>query len=313
MTLNEYGHTPVLLDEVLNGLKLRPDGFYVDCTFGRGGHSKAILESLGSHGRLLVFDKDPEAIISAQNRFASDRRVTCVRGTYTALVNEVGKLGMLAGVDGVVFDLGVSSPQLDDPEHGFSFLRDGDLDMRMDPDSGMSAAEWINQAGQREIAGVLRMYGEERYSRRIAAAIVKARAESPLTRTARLARIIAGAVPSRERKKDPATRSFQAIRIYINNEIEELRTVLKQVKDVLRPGGRLLVISFHSLEDRIVKRFMQEGALGDRYPPDLPVTVDELMPDLRIIGKAIKPSKEEIERNPRARSAVLRIAEKIAA
>jgi len=313
MKLDELEHKPVLLSEVLNGLNIRPDGIYVDCTFGRGGHSRAILQGLDSRGRLLVFDKDPDAITYAQCEFASDKRIISVQGSFVILADEVERHFSLGKVDAVLFDLGVSSPQLDNGSKGFSFSRDGKLDMRMDPTSAMSATVWINQAKQKEIAEVLHVYGEERYSRRIASAIIKARQESPVNSTIQLAKIIAKAVPSRERKKDPATRSFQAIRIFINNELHELRSVLNQINGVLKPGGRLLVISFHSLEDRIVKQFMRDESLGDQFPPEIPITVSELNPRLRIIGKAIKPSKEEIEQNPRARSAVLRIAEKIAA
>ncbi|MCH7695316.1 MAG: 16S rRNA (cytosine(1402)-N(4))-methyltransferase RsmH [Proteobacteria bacterium] len=311
--LNEQEHKPVLLDEVLNGLNLRPDGFYVDCTFGRGGHSRAILKALGSDGRLLVFDKDPAAIACAQTEFADDKRLSCVRGSFTLLADEINQRRRSGAVDGVLCDLGVSSPQLDNAAYGFSFLRDGELDMRMDPDAGISAAEWINQADQKDIAKVLRGYGEERFARRIATAIIKFREQTRLTSTVQLARLIAQTVPFREKKKDPATRSFLAIRIFINNELDELHSVLKQITDILRPGGRLVVISFHSLEDRIVKRFMREQALGDNYPPEIPVTADKLKPRCRIIGKATKPAAEEIDENPRSRSAVLRVMEKIAA
>ena len=313
INLNEYEHTPVLLNEVLIGLNLRPDGLYIDCTFGRGGHGMAILRSLDSQGRLLVFDKDLTAIEFAHKVFANDERVTCKHGSFTSLRATVESLHIMGMVDGVLLDLGVSSPQLDNADYGFSFIRDGKLDMRMNGTTGMTAADWINAAKQLEIEKVIRVYGEERYARRIARAIVSARIEERITRTKQLANIIASAVPTAERNKNPATRTFQAIRIFINNELDELRSVLGQMRGVLRPGGRLVVISFHSLEDRIVKQFMRDAAKGDDFPPEIPVTIRDLAPWFRIIHKTIKPDQEEIRRNPRARSAVLRIGEKLAA
>lgn len=310
--MNEYGHTPVLLEEVLNGLKLRPDGIYVDCTFGRGGHSRAILERLGDEGRLLVFDRDPEAAALAREMASGDSRMECMQAGFGRLGKELEQRGVCGQVDGILFDLGVSSPQLDDAGRGFSFAREGDLDMRMDPNSGLSAADWINQAGERDIARVLFEYGEERHSRRIARAIVRARQEAPVTSTTQLASIIAAANPSRERDKHPATRSFQGIRIFINNELEELRRGLSAAFDCLRVGGRLLVISFHSLEDRIVKRFMRDMARADPYPRDLPIRADALQPRLQIIGKPVMPDEVEVGNNPRARSARMRIGEKLA-
>ena len=309
MNLNDYEHTPVLVDEVLNGLKLRPDGFYVDCTFGRGGHTQAILDRLGNEGHILVFDKDPDAIEFARKLAACDERLLYVQGSFTKLFEEIERLDQVGKVDGILFDLGVSSPQLDNSLRGFSFNKEGELDMRMEPTKGISAAEWINQTEEREIARVLFEYGEERYARRIAAKIVGIRNETPITTTSQLAKIIASAVPKWERDKHPATRAFQGIRIFINNELEELRQGLIDAMKVLCIGGRLLVISFHSLEDRIVKRFMRDLATADPYPKDLPVTVDLLHPKLRIIGKLIKPGSEELENNPRSRSARLRIAE----
>ena len=311
--MNENEHTPVLLKEVLEGLNLRPDGFYVDCTYGRGGHSRALLQALGSSGRLLIFDKDYSAIAHAEKLFATDTRVICIHGSFTALISTVEQLNMLGRVDGVLFDLGVSSPQLDNEQYGFSFLRDGKLDMRMDRTTGISAADWLNSAPQAEIEKVIRDYGEERYARRIARAIIEARDEDPITRTVQLAQIVTEAVPTVERNKHPATRTFQALRIHINNELDELKAVLNQILRVLRPGGRLAVISFHSLEDRIVKQFMQKEAKGDDFPPEIPVTAREISPRLRIVNKAIKPTMEEIQRNQRARSAILRIGEKLAA
>lgn len=310
--MNEYGHTPVLLEEVLNGLKLRPDGIYVDCTFGRGGHSRAILGHLGNEGRLLVFDRDPEAAALAREMASRHLRMECIQAGFGRLEQELDQRGVCRQVDGILFDLGVSSPQLDDAGRGFSFAREGDLDMRMDPASGLSAADWINQAGERDIARVLFEYGEERHSRRIARAIVRARQEASVTSTTQLASIIAAANPSRERDKHPATRSFQGIRIFINNELEELRRGLSAAFDCLRVGGRLLVISFHSLEDRIVKRFMRDMARSDPYPRDLPIRADDLQPRLRIIGKPVTPDEAEVRVNPRARSARMRIGEKLA-
>ena len=306
-------HNPVLLTQVLEGLNVRHDGIYVDCTFGRGGHSTAILERLDENGRLFVFDKDPLAFRHAQNMFDHDSRVIAIHGSFSLLTEKLQAHQVMGSVDGLLFDLGVSSPQLDDAGYGFSFLRDGDLDMRMNPQSGISASDWINTAPEEEIENILRTYGEERYARRIARALVKARSEIPVTRTSQLAEIISSTVPTREKKKNPSTRSFLAIRIYVNDEIGELKAVLKQVNDVLKPGGRVVIISFHSLEDRIVKRYMREEATGGDFPPDIPITRDKLIPRLRLVGKAVKPSDEEIKRNPRARSAVLRIGEKIAA
>ncbi len=309
----EYTHTPVLLEEVLDGLDLRPEGIYVDATFGRGGHSLAILQRLNHQGRMFVFDKDPDSISSAEEFARKDQRIEVIHASFCEVERYIGEYGKLGEVNGILFDLGMSSPQVDNAERGFSFSMDGDLDMRMNTSSGISASEWINTAKQEEIIEVLRKYGEERFARRIASKIVECRSEKEIRRTGELAELIVTAVPFREKEKHPATRSFQAIRIFINNELEELRLVLKQMNKVLKPGGRLAVISFHSLEDRIVKRFMREQSLGDDYPPDLPVTIDQLRPRMKLIGRAIKPGRDEIDKNPRARSAVLRVAEKLAA
>ena len=306
-------HKPVLLKQVLDGLNIRHDGIYVDCTYGRGGHSTAILKQLGENGRLFVFDRDPRAIWHARQLFGGDSRVIPIHAAFSTLQERLEVYEVPGSVDGLLLDLGVSSPQLDDAEHGFSFLRDGKLDMRMNPDTGISAEEWINEADRDEIENILRTYGEERFARRIAGALVNARASGPITRTRQLADIVSSAVPTREKKKDPSTRTFLAIRIFVNDEIGELKAVLKQVNDVLRPGGRLVVISFHSLEDRIVKRYMREEASGGDFPPEIPVTHDALVPRLRLIGKALKATGEEIKWNPRARSAVMRVGEKIAA
>lgn len=311
MNTETYVHTPVFLDEVLHGLEIQPDGLYVDCTFGRGGHSRAILERLGDNGRLVVFDKDPDAIRNARELSALDPRVHVVHAPFSALASNITALGKAGQINGILFDLGVSSPQLDDSKRGFSFSRDGILDMRMDPGTGTSAADWINTAELFEIANVLKVYGEEKFSKRIASAIVIARSEKPVETTAELAGIISAAVPSRELKKHPATRTFQAIRIYINNELEELGVGLLQAFEMLAINGRLLVISFHSLEDRIVKRFMRERAISDPYPREVPVTADMIKPRMRLAGKALRPSSAEVSSNPRARSAVLRSAVKL--
>lgn len=306
-----HAHRPVLLEETLEALRVHSEGRYVDGTFGRGGHAAAILERLGPKGRLLVMDRDPAAIAAAQAQFGTEGRITIKRGSFAMLRQEVTQLDWLGRVDGVLLDLGVSSPQLDDPARGFSFRADGPLDMRMDPEAGESAADWLARADEGEIARVLKVYGEERYARRIARALVKARAEAPIRSTGRLAELIAAAVPGREPGKDPATRSFQAIRIHINGELDALAACLPQLTDLLAPGGRLAIISFHSLEDRLVKRFIREQARGDDFPPDLPVTAAQLRPRLRAVGKARHASEAELAGNPRARSAVLRVAERL--
>jgi len=306
-----FEHRPVLFDEVLEALNIRAEGIYLDGTFGRGGHSAAILERLNENGRLLAMDKDPQAVAVAQQRFADDPRFSIVRGSYTMLGQEVEQRGWKGKVDGILLDLGVSSPQLDDPSRGFSFRHDGPLDMRMDPESGVSAAEWLNVAKEAEIARVLKEYGEERFAKRIARAIVHEREHSPITTTARLAKIVAEANPKWERDKHPATRSFQAIRIYINGELEELEQVLEQSVEVLAPGGRLAIISFHSLEDRRVKRFIRDEARGGDFPPGLPVTDAQLNRRLRAVGKDIRAGEAELALNPRSRSAVLRVAERL--
>jgi len=307
-----YTHKPVLFDEVLAALAIRADGIYIDGTFGRGGHAGAVLEQLGPQGRLLGLDKDPQAVAEAERRFGADARFAIERGSFAQLGQHVKQRGWQGKVNGILLDLGVSSPQLDDASRGFSFRNDGDLDMRMDPQQGRSAAQWLAGASEREIADVLYQYGEERHSRRIARAIVGARKEAPITRTAQLAEIIRAAHPSWEPGRDPATKSFQGIRIFINAELEDLRECLPQALAALAPGGRLAVISFHSLEDRIVKRFMRDEARGDLFPPDLPVPQSALNPRLRVIGKAIRAGEREVAENPRARSAVLRVAERLA-
>jgi 16S rRNA (cytosine1402-N4)-methyltransferase len=307
----QRAHQPVLLAEVLEGLRIQSDGIYVDGTFGRGGHAGAILAGLGPKGRLLAMDRDPEAVRSAERQFGDDPRFAIEQGAFTMLSHWVSQRQLTGQVNGLLLDLGVSSPQLDDPLRGFSFSDDGPLDMRMDPDTGISAAQWLAEAGEQEISDVLFGFGEERHARRIARAIARAREEAPLRTTRQLAELIAASVPAREPHKHPATRSFQAIRIFINRELEELQSVLEQAPDILARQGRLAVISFHSLEDRIVKRFIRHEYRGEQPPPGLPVSGAEHAPRLRPVGKAIRPGRAELESNPRARSAVLRIAERL--
>jgi 16S rRNA (cytosine1402-N4)-methyltransferase len=302
------GHRPVLYGEVMEGLAVQADGTYLDGTFGRGGHARGVLDKLGPGGRLLLMDKDPEAIAVAERMFGADPRVAIFRGSFALLAQWDATAG---GLDGVLFDLGVSSPQLDVAERGFSFGKDGPLDMRMDPDSGESAAQWLARADEREIADVLFVYGEERQSRRIARAIVAARAQVTIERTAQLADLIASVMPRGDSKIHPATRSFQAIRIFINRELADLETGLDAALARLKPGGRLAVISFHSLEDRIVKQFIARHAKAPPANRRLPV-VQAFVPTLRAIGDARKASEAEVAANPRARSAVLRVAEKLA-
>jgi 16S rRNA (cytosine1402-N4)-methyltransferase len=308
---SDYTHQPVLLDEVLQALAIKPDGVYVDGTFGRGGHAAAILAQLGPAGRLLAMDKDPAALQSARKQFGNDPRFEIEQGAFTMLSRLLAQRQLLGRVDGLLLDLGVSSPQLDDPARGFSFTMDGPLDMRMDPDSGTSAAQWLQHAAEREITDVLRRLGEERFAGRIARAIVAARAAAPLQTTRQLAELIEAAVPTREMHKHPATRSFLAIRIFINRELEDVRNVLEQVPAVLAPHGRLAVISFHSLEDRIVKRFIRDEYRGEPAPEQFPLAGMNHQPRLRPLGKAIRAGETELQRNPRARSAVLRVAERL--
>lgn len=309
--MNEHAHVPVLLEEALQALNLQTDGIYVDATFGRGGHSAEILRRLGPEGRLLAIDRDPQAVALARQRFADDRRFAIEKGPFSMLGQIVKSGGYTGRVNGVLLDLGVSSPQLDDASRGFSFQQSGALDMRMDPQSGISAAQWLTRVGEQELAQIIREYGEERFAKRVARAIGRARSEAPIETTGQLAAIVRAAVPSREPGKDPATRTFQAIRIHINQELTELESVLPQTLDVLTVGGRLAVISFHSLEDRLVKRFIRDQVKGDHFPPDLPVPQSAMQPKLKAVGKAIHAGEEEIKRNPRARSAVLRVAERI--
>jgi len=312
MANNDYLHRPVLLDEVLEVLKVVPDGVYVDATFGRGGHAGAILSRLGSAGRLLAMDKDPDAVRSGIEMFDKDSRVVMQQGSFAMLKTFVESQGLLGKVNGILLDLGVSSPQLDNPQRGFSFKQSGPLDMRMNPGEGITAAMWLKTAKQDEIVKVLREYGEERYAKHIARAIVETRVTTPIETTGQLAAIVARANPAWEKGKDPATRTFQALRIFINRELDDLQACLAQVLDILAVGGRLVVISFHSLEDRIVKRFIRQQSRGDEFPAAVPVKAADYRPRLRRIGKAVSPDEKEISANPRARSAVMRIAEKIA-
>nr|WP_317705676.1 16S rRNA (cytosine(1402)-N(4))-methyltransferase RsmH [Methylomarinovum caldicuralii] len=310
MTMDAMVHLPVMLEAALEGLALAPDGVYLDGTFGRGGHSRAILERLGPEGRLVALDKDPDAVASAEaERLRRDPRFTLVQADFRDLGAVVREAGLWGRVAGMLLDLGVSSPQLDTAARGFAFLQEGPLDMRMNPAVGVSAAEWLARADERELADVIHRYGEERYARRIARTIVRARTETPLRTTRQLAELVERAVPRRERHKHPATRTFQAIRIHVNRELEALEAALAQSLEVLAPGGRLVVIAFHSLEDRIVKRFIRRHSRPAPLPRKLPVVVSELDLPLRDLGKR-RPDALEIARNPRARSAVLRVAER---
>ncbi|MGB0466945.1 MAG: 16S rRNA (cytosine(1402)-N(4))-methyltransferase RsmH [Pontibacterium sp.] len=307
--VQEFSHITVLLNEAVDTLVQDPDGFYIDGTFGRGGHTALILERLASGGHVMGIDKDPQAIEHAQQRFADEPRFSIAHGSFAEMAQFAEDAGYMGKVDGVLLDLGVSSPQLDNPERGFSFSQDGPLDMRMNPDVGESAAQWIARADEKEIADVIYIYGEERFSRRMAKAIVEIREQTPITTTAQLAKIISEANPAWEKGKHPATRAFQAIRIFINRELEDLERCLDQALEVLAVGGRLVVISFHSLEDRIVKRFIRKYVKGDEHiPRGIPVTQDMLNQRLKSVGKAVKAGKQEVSDNPRARSAVMRAA-----
>lgn len=309
--MENFKHTTVLLDEAVNGLNIRPDGIYIDGTFGRGGHSRLILSQLGEEGRLLAIDRDPQAIAVAQA--INDHRFSIIHGPFSALADYVAERELTGKIDGILLDLGVSSPQLDDAERGFSFMRDGPLDMRMDPTRGQSAAEWLQTAEEADIAWVLKTFGEERFAKRIARAIVERNREQPMTRTKELAEVVAAATPVKDKFKHPATRTFQAVRIWVNSELEEIEQALKSSLSVLAPGGRLSIISFHSLEDRIVKRFMREQSRGPQVPAGLPMTEAQLKKlggrELRALGK-LMPGEKEVAENPRARSSVLRIAER---
>ena len=304
-------HTTVLLNEAVDALIVDSDGFYVDGTFGRGGHTSEILQRLSPQGRVMAIDKDPQAIAAGREKFADEPRLEIVHGSFAELAQLVSERGMSGKVSGVLVDLGVSSPQLDQAERGFSFLRDGPLDMRMDTSRGESAAEWLAAAGEQEIADVIYQYGEERHSRRMARAVIREREKAPITRTVQLAEILKAAHPAWERGKHPATKAFQAIRIFINRELDDLQALLNQSVEVLAVGGHLVVISFHSLEDRLVKRFIRDQEKGKPLPKNLPVMDVQRDVRLRKLGKAIKPSGGEVDDNLRSRSAVMRAAEKV--
>lgn len=306
-------HLPVMFAEALQQLSIKKDGIYLDCTFGRGGHSQGILSQLGPVGRLLAFDRDLAAVSSDYAlAMLEDRRFNLIHTPFSELEKIAENEGLVGKIDGILMDLGVSSPQLDNPERGFSFLRDGPLDMRMDSHAGMSAEQWLNSVDEHELVRVLFEYGEERFARRIARMVIEKRAVSPITTTKELAKLIEDAVPVKEKHKHPATRSFQAIRIEINKELDELKAVLQQSARILKPGGRLVVISFHSLEDRIVKRFIRSES-GAKYDPGkLPVKESDITKGiLKKTGKAVKAGAQEVAQNPRARSAVMRVAERV--
>ncbi|KJF94401.1 16S rRNA methyltransferase [Photobacterium angustum] len=312
----QFEHVSVLLNESVDGLAIKPDGIYIDGTFGRGGHSRLILSHLGENGRLYSIDRDPQAIAEAQK--IDDPRFEIIHGPFSGMEKYMEERDLIGRVDGVLLDLGVSSPQLDDAERGFSFMRDGPLDMRMDPTSGQSAAEWLAEAEADDIAWVLKEFGEERFAKRIARGIVEHREnleKEPLTRTRELASLIAAVSPFKDKHKHPATRSFQAIRIYINSELDEIETALNGAVNILAPEGRLSVISFHSLEDRMVKRFIRKQSKGPEVPAGLPLTEEQIKAlgsaALKTVGKAIKPSQDELGYNTRARSSVLRLAERL--
>ena len=306
-------HLPVMVAEALQQLVIDQNGIYLDCTFGRGGHSQGILNQLGQGGQLLAFDRDADAINSDYAQaMLMDERFKLKHSCFSELENIVKSENLEGKVNGILLDLGVSSPQLDNPERGFSFLRDGPLDMRMDSNTGVSAQQWLANVDEKDLVKVLFDYGEERFARRIARAIVEKRTQSPITTTRQLAELIEDAVPVREKHKHPATRTFQAIRIEINSELDELKAVLQQSARVLKPGGRLVVISFHSLEDRIVKRFIRDESGAKYNPGKLPIKeVDIAKGILKRVGKALKAGKQEISQNPRARSAIMRVAERV--
>ncbi|MBH1971027.1 16S rRNA (cytosine(1402)-N(4))-methyltransferase RsmH [Moraxellaceae bacterium AER2_44_116] len=305
-----FVHLSVLLTETVEAVLADTDGIYVDATFGRGGHSRALLATLGSNARLLAFDKDPEAISAGEKLMAEDARFTIIHASFAELAQVLTERDLVGKVDGIMADLGVSSPQLDDASRGFSFMNDGPLDMRMNPNQGVSAADWLVTVSEEDLANALFQYGEEKFSRRIARAIKKEVAIAPITSTKKLSDIVAEAHPSWERHKNPATRSFQAIRIAVNQELDDIKTFLPQALTALKPNGKLAVISFHSLEDRLVKQFFQKEAKGDDLPRDFPIRAKDLNPRLKIVGKK-SAGQEELAQNPRSRSAHLRIAKKL--
>ena len=308
---SDFEHQPVLLEEATNALNIKADGIYVDATFGRGGHSASILERLNDNGRLLAFDQDPLAVSYGRRRFSKDKRIEIIHCNFRRVANMVADRGLDKKVDGVLMDLGVSSPQLDDAARGFSFSRSGPLDMRMNTEEGESAMQWLSRVGLDELTHVLRKYGEEKSARRIAKAIIESRNDREIEDSRQLAEIIVNAVPGYEKHKHPATRSFQAIRIYINEELQALEEGLQAAVSVLAVAGRLAVISFHSLEDRIVKRFMRNISNPPSLPAGLPVMSTDIVVPFRLAGKPCVPGEEEIKRNPRARSARLRVLERV--
>ncbi len=310
MTEIEVAHQTVLLDEAVEALITDISGKYVDGTFGRGGHSRKILKALSVEGQLLGIDKDPEAILSANELKNEDQRFAIYHGSFKEVDSAASEQGW-NGVSGILLDLGVSSPQIDDASRGFSFMNDGPLDMRMNPEKGLSAEQWIACADVKEIITVLREYGEERFAKRIAGAIVEARESGVIDTTAKLQKIVADANPAWQKGKNPATKAFQAIRIKVNDELTDLEEVLETACEALKPGGRLVVISFHSLEDRMVKRFMRNKVKGDEPPAGVPIRDDEIYRPFSLVGKAVKPSKQEVEHNVRSRSAVMRVMEKL--
>ena len=308
--MSGYQHRPVLLEEAVDALNIRPDGIYLDGTFGRGGHSRAILARLSQQGCLFSLDRDPEAVAAGKEMMGNDARFSIAQGEFAEMERFVREWGVEEGLDGILLDIGVSSPQLDNPDRGFSFMGDGPLDMRMNPLQGVSANEWLAEASERELTRVFREFGEERQARRIARSIVLTRQKQRLETTGQLARLIEETIGRREKNKHPATRCFQAIRIFINDEMAQLARGLEEAINLLRPGGRLVVISFHSLEDRLVKRTIREAARPGQVRRNIPQHPDH-KPLLKLIGRAIKASETELSVNPRARSAVMRIAERL--
>ncbi len=306
-----HSHQPVLLDEVMDALKVRPEGYYIDATFGRGGHSAAILEQLNEQGRLLALDRDPQAIAYGRERFADEPRIEFEHINFNQVADVLAQRQLESNMDGVLMDLGVSSPQLDDAGRGFSFMQNGPLDMRMDTTRGESASEWLARVELEELVTVLKRYGEEKFARRIAHGIIEARQQQPITETAQLVSIIEKAMPVKEKHKHPATRSFQAIRMHINQELQSIETGLEAMLGALRPGGRLAVISFHSIEDRLVKRFMKAKVTRPVLPKNLPVFDTDEAPPYRLVGKPRTASPQELEANPRSRSARLRVLERV--
>ena len=306
---NKNYHYSVLLNQAVEGLNIRPNGNYIDGTYGRGGHSELILKKLSDQGKLLVFDKDQVAINFAQELYGNDPRVSIFHKSFTEVVSVVKQMQLEHKIDGLLLDLGVSSPQLNDENRGFSFLKDGPLDMRMNQTSGVSAAEWLSNADEQEMISVLKNYGEEKFAKRIAREIISFRSNEPILSTLQLVSVIEKALPFKEKNKHPATRTFQAIRIHINQELSDLEKVLEDSIKILSPKARIVAISFHSLEDRIVKRFMRDQQNGPSFPKQLPIQYKKNSGSLKIIGKTIRPSNQDIKINPRARSAIMRIAE----